>query len=408
MGVFMTAVAALYHEARDRLTRAERDARVADALREQLAAEDQHRAFFENIQELVVIYQAVRDERGNVTDWVVRDTNARTREHLESLLRSMGRLPPGEPFVGLRVSAMSGPEQAALLAERWAGAIAGTPLTYERSFGGREYSVTAFAMGADVVATLAFDITDRKRAEETLRESDRRKSEFLAVLSHELRNPLVPIRNFIYVLDRAAPDGAVAARARQGIKRQTEHLTQLVDDLLDVTRISRGRIELHRSRIDLREIVRGTAEDLRSSFEETGVALRIDQAPGPVWIEADQTRIAQVLWNLLHNALKFTPDAGIVTVDVGDDDGCAEISVRDTGVGMPPEDVRSMFEPFAQAERSLARTQGGLGLGLALVKGLVELHGGSVRARSEGPGLGAEFTVRLPLADPEGASAGAP
>ncbi len=259
----------------------------------------------------------------------------------------------------------------------------------------------------DVIGLLGIsrDITERKRMEEALhranerlRDADRRKDEFISLLSHELRNPLAPIRNSIHILDRAAPDSAQAARAKEVIRRQTDHLTRLVDDLLDVTRVSRGKIQLQCRRLDLRDVVRRTCDDHRAMFEERGIELRIDTTPGAVWVDADATRIAQVAGNLLQNAAKFTSEGGVVSVHTGVADGRAELRVRDDGVGMNPEEIDRMFEPFAQAERSLARTHGGLGLGLALVRGLVELHGGIVRAHSGGPGRGAEFVVTLPLA----------
>jgi PAS domain S-box-containing protein len=258
------------------------------------------------------------------------------------------------------------------------------------------------------MAGMALDITTRKRAEEALRESDRRKSEFLGVLSHELRNPLASIRNSTYVLDHVPSDSPAAMGARRIIQRQTEQLARLVDDLLDVTRISRGKVELDRKQIDLRDVVLRTCEDHRSMFDEGQVELRHDLPVSPVWVDADAIRISQVLGNLLQNAVKFTPADGAVTVKVAARDGSAEMSVRDTGVGMRPEEVEHMFAPFAQAEQGLARTKGGLGLGLALSKGLVELHGGSLRARSDGPGLGSEFLVLLPLAPAPEISPAAP
>jgi PAS domain S-box-containing protein len=250
------------------------------------------------------------------------------------------------------------------------------------------------------------DITERKRTEEALRDADRRKGEFLAVLSHELRNPLAPIRNGIHLLERAAPGSAQAARAREIVRRQAEHLTRLVDDLLDITRISRGKIELRRARVDLREVADRTTDDLHALFEQSRVALRVERSAGPVWVDADPTRIAQVLGNLLHNAVNFTPAGGTVTVTISARDGRAELAVRDDGVGMDPVQVEAMFEPFAQADQNLARTKGGLGLGLALVKGLVELHGGTVQARSGGIDRGAEFAVTLPLSSTRAAAAG--
>jgi CheY-like chemotaxis protein/anti-sigma regulatory factor (Ser/Thr protein kinase) len=207
------------------------------------------------------------------------------------------------------------------------------------------------------------------------------------------------MRNSIYLLERAEPGSEQATGAKQILRRQTEQLTRLVADLLDMTRISRGKIELQRGRVDLREVVRKTADDLLSLFDQSEVELRVEHAAGPVWVDADETRIVQVVGNLLQNAAKFTPARGTVTVGVATPEGRAELYVRDTGVGLEREHVERVFEPFAQADNSLARTKGGLGLGLALVKGIVEAHGGSVRARSEGRGRGAEFVVTLPLSE---------
>ena len=244
------------------------------------------------------------------------------------------------------------------------------------------------------------DVTERKAAEELLRAEDRQKSEFLAVLSHELRNPLAPIRNSLHVLERAQPGSDLARHATAVLRRQTEHLTRLVDDLLDVTRISRGKMELNRETLDAREVIRRTRDDHLSIFEQRGIQLRLEEPAGPVWIEADAARLSQVLGNLLHNAAKFTPHGGSALVTVDAEHGQAVVRVRDTGIGMEPDQVERMFEPFVQAANTLARTQGGLGLGLALVKGLVELHGGTVSATSVGLGSGSDFVIRFPLAAP--------
>jgi signal transduction histidine kinase/ActR/RegA family two-component response regulator len=391
MGVLMSAFAGLYRRVHHRLTASEKDLAVR-------AIEEKHRAFFENTHDFAVIHQAIRDEHGQVIDWTFDTMNARTREHLEDVFRTMGRLEHGESLLGKRVSELAGTELAAWLSKKWRGVLAGQAASYERSFGGREYAVTAFKMGESTVGTVAFDITDRKRSEDALREADRRKNEFLAVLSHELRNPLAPIRNSIWVLNRVSADSSDAKSAMQVLHRQAQHLTRIVDDLLDVARISRGRIDLRRGHVDLREVVLRSCEDHRSSFEEKEVELRHEMTEAPVWGDVDPTRISQVLGNLLHNAAKFTPARGTVTVELASRGGCAELRVRDTGVGMRPEEVEHMFQPFAQAEQGLARMKGGLGLGLALSKGLVELHGGSLRGRSDGPGRGAEFLVLLPLA----------
>ncbi|MGC4000879.1 MAG: PAS domain S-box protein [Anaeromyxobacter sp.] len=256
------------------------------------------------------------------------------------------------------------------------------------------------------VVEVNIDVTERTRAEAALRrahallsEADRQKTHFLAVLSHELRNPLAPIRNGIHLLGHAPADSEPGRRALEVLRRQAEHLTRLVDDLLDVTRISAGKIELQRQRVELREVVRGSIDDARGLFERAEVQLREEVATGPAWVDADPTRLAQVIGNLLHNAQKFTPAGGAVTVRLEAGGLGARLRIRDTGAGMPPGREHEMFEPFAQGDQGVARTKGGLGLGLALVKSLVEMHGGLVRARSEGPGRGTEFVVELPLAE---------
>jgi PAS domain S-box-containing protein len=253
---------------------------------------------------------------------------------------------------------------------------------------------------------LHFDITDSKRTEEALRQAnvqladaDRRKNEFLAVLSHELRNPLAPIKSGLHILDHAAPGGDHARRAQAVMTRQVDQLVRLVDDLLDITRITRNKVQLQRQRLEINELARRTIEDHRSSFEKAEVHVDFEPAPTPVFVDADWNRLAQVVGNLLQNAVKFTPRGGRVTVTVSTDAASRRATVRvaDTGVGMAPEMVARLFEPFTQADATLDRSKGGLGLGLALVKGLVELHGGDVSAASAGLGQGSEFIVRFPL-----------
>jgi signal transduction histidine kinase/CheY-like chemotaxis protein len=241
------------------------------------------------------------------------------------------------------------------------------------------------------------DITESKRTEEALREADRRKDEFLGMLSHELRNPLAPIRNSIYLLHHVPPGSDHAARAQRIIERQTEHLTRLVDDLLDVTRIARGKIELRRSRVDLREVVCRAADDFRLLLHDRGIEFRVGISDAELWADADATRITQVVCNLLHNASKFTHRGDEVTLSLRQVGDAAEVRVTDTGVGIDPALLPSIFEPFVQGERTLARTEGGLGLGLALVKGIAEMHGGTIHVESAGKGKGAGFVVRLPL-----------
>jgi PAS domain S-box-containing protein len=247
-------------------------------------------------------------------------------------------------------------------------------------------------------AVVAVDVTKQRRIEEALRESVRRKTHFLAILSHELRNPLAPIQNSLQLLERSPEGSPQSAHAREVIRRQVDHLTRLVEDLLDMSRITHDKITLERDRLDAREVVRRACEDVRHAFEERGLALRLDLSSAPLWVDADPTRLAQIVGNLLANALKFTPPSGVVDVTLRDDHGDLELRVRDTGSGIEPHLLEEIFEPFAQAERTRGTARGGIGIGLALVKSLVALHGGAVRAQSRGSGHGAEFIVTLPLA----------
>jgi PAS domain S-box-containing protein len=265
------------------------------------------------------------------------------------------------------------------------------------SFSSAPLQLGGQAVGAVTVCT---DITDLIRTQEALREADRRKDEFLAVLSHELRNPLAPIRNSLVVLDRAAPGGDQARRAQAIIDRQVTHLVRLVDDLLDVTRIARNKIRLQCELLDVTELVRRTIEDHRSLFEESEVHLEAELPAERIAVNGDRTRLAQVVGNLLQNAAKFTGRGGRTQVSVGVDEVAKRVIIRvgDSGVGIPPELLPHVFQPFMQADDTLDRSKGGLGLGLALVEGLVGLHGGDVSAHSKGIGKGAEFIVRLPLA----------
>jgi two-component system CheB/CheR fusion protein len=258
---------------------------------------------------------------------------------------------------------------------------------------------------ARFVSELAERALVHQRDGRALREADDRKNEFLGVLSHELRNPLAPIRNALHLLDHASPASAQALRARGVIRRQVDHLTHLVDDLLDSTRISRGKIELERTALDLAQLVERTVDDHRALLAERGLTVEVRKEHGPAWVLADATRIAQVLGNLLQNSAKFTPPGGHVTVTTARACGRARVSVRDTGIGIDPTLLESVFEPFTQGDDTLHRTEGGLGLGLALAKGLVELHGGRIEARSEGRGRGAEVAFELELA--AGAASGA-
>jgi signal transduction histidine kinase/ActR/RegA family two-component response regulator len=289
---------------------------------------------------------------------------------------------------------------------------------YVRADGRRVPVLIALSTQGDGIAAFVVDLSAEKAAQRALQESeeryrtlaarlaeaDRRKDEFLGMLSHELRNPLAPIRNSIFTLRRSGGrDPALRERALSIVDRQVEHLTRLVDDLLDVTRITRGKIELRRERVDLGELLARTVEDHRVLAESRGVELRIDGAPARAVVDGDPTRLMQILGNLLQNAVKFSPPGGHVWTSLAVDEGAGRVALRvgDDGPGIEPALLDHLFEPFVQGDRTLARAGGGLGLGLALVKGFTELHGGRVEAASAGPDRGAQFTVSLPLATPE-------
>ncbi|MGZ8255656.1 MAG: PAS domain S-box protein [Burkholderiaceae bacterium] len=251
---------------------------------------------------------------------------------------------------------------------------------------------------------VGIDVTERKRDEEVLRrqatelaDADRRKDEFLAMLAHELRNPLAPIRNSLQYLQLKGPDTAELQSARDIIDRQVRQLVRLVDDLLDVSRISRGKIDLQRQRINLNMVVESAVESSRPLIDANDHCLVVRLPASPVEIDADMTRLVQVLQNLLNNAAKYTPHGGRIELSAAVEAGEVVIRVCDNGIGIPPDLVNRVFEMFMQLDRRIERSSGGLGIGLTLVQRLVELHGGRVEAFSEGPGRGSTFVVHLPL-----------
>ena len=243
----------------------------------------------------------------------------------------------------------------------------------------------------------ALDVTALKRAEEALREADRRKDEFLATLAHELRNPLAPIRNVVHVLQLTGGDDPAARKARDMMERQLNHLVRLVDDLLDVSRITRGKLRLRAEPTDLGAVVRNAVEVSRPLIEQAGHELTVSLPAEVVPLHADVVRLSQVFANLLNNAAKYTEPGGRIRLTATVEGPTVAVSVRDTGVGIPPAALPKLFDIFSQVAGHQERSQGGLGIGLSLVKGLVELHGGTVETRSDGPGTGSEFVVRLPV-----------
>jgi CheY-like chemotaxis protein/two-component sensor histidine kinase len=240
-------------------------------------------------------------------------------------------------------------------------------------------------------------VTERRAAEEALREAGRRKDEFLAMLAHELRNPLAPIRNALHILSMPGMSSEAVEQSRQMIERQVRHLVRLVDDLLDVSRIMRSRIELRKEPVDLAIVIASAVETAQPMLDAQGQEIIVQLPDESLWLDADPARLTQVIANLLHNAAKFSQRAGRVWLTAERQGNEAVLRVRDEGAGIAPDLVPHIFDLFVQADRSLERSQGGLGIGLTVVRKLVELHGGRVTASSEGPGKGSEFVVCLPV-----------
>jgi PAS domain S-box-containing protein len=263
---------------------------------------------------------------------------------------------------------------------------------------------TTFAGGEPIrsVGTV-FEITERKRTETALRrnkeqlhESDRRKDEFLAMLGHELRNPLAAIRSASELLRLYTVDDSRLIRVGDVLERQSNHMVRLVDGLLEVSRIARGKILLEWTIVDLRRVLEGVLEDRREQLATSGLELHMDLPARPLWVAGDEVRLTQIFDNLFGNAIKFTRAPGAIMLAAEILDAVVQVTIADTGAGIRRDILEVIFEPFAQDEQEIARVSGGLGIGLALVRGLVELHGGDVLARSAGPGQGSEFEVRLP------------
>jgi CheY-like chemotaxis protein len=240
------------------------------------------------------------------------------------------------------------------------------------------------------------DITERKEAEEAAKAADRRKDEFLATLAHELRNPLAPIGNALEIIKQAENDRDAVRLARDTMERQFAQMVRLVDDLLDVGRITRDKLELRRQTVEMASVIHQAVETSRLLAEQNGHEMQVVLPPTSLQVHADPVRLAQVFSNLLNNACKFTEPGGTISITAERRDGEALVLIKDTGIGIAPDMLGSIFEMFEQADKSLEKTRGGLGIGLTLVKRLVELHGGSIEAKSEGLGRGSEFVVRLP------------
>ncbi len=289
-------------------------------------------------------------------------------------------------------------------------ATTGIPVRFveqAKAINGRWFDVSAFRLGDEHshrVAILFTDITprmeaqaERERLVSQLREQDRRKDEFLATLAHELRNPLAPIRNGLQLIRLTDTTGSVE-QARAMMERQVGQLVRLVDDLLDASRITTGKLELRRERVDVQSVIRAELDTLNATFVQAGLALTAELPRSAVDIDGDPIRLAQIVSNLLTNAIKYTPRGGSVHVTLASDGVRANLTVSDSGIGIPPEMLESVFEMFTQVDRTIEKTSGGLGIGLSLVKWLIEMHGGEISAHSDGEGRGTRFEVELPVA----------
>ena len=370
------------------------------------AKEERYRALFESIDEGFCVVRLIRDAQGSVRDYRFEEANEAFAMHTglqDAVGKTIRELAPGHENHWFQIY------------ERVARTGEATRFVEEARAMNRWFDVYASRLGgpgSDLVAVIFSDITQRLLAEQDLRrlndelaQANRRKTEFLATLAHELRNPLAPLSNGLHLMRMGASKPELLDKTRQMMERQVQHMVHLVDDLLDVARISTGKVELRRQRIDLKEVVATAVETSASLIESGRHKLHVEMPSQPLPMDADPTRIAQVVSNLLNNAAKYTPEPGRITLKVRVEGSEAVLSVTDTGIGIDPDALAQVFEMFAQVPSSAAKPLGGLGIGLSLVQSLVALHGGSVSAASPGPGQGSTFTARLPLAVAEGAGA---
>ncbi|CAN7145246.1 PAS domain-containing protein [Massilia sp. LjRoot122] len=362
------------------------------------ASEERYRTLFESVDQGFCIFEMIFDEQERPVDYRFLEMNKMFESHTglrDAVGRTAKELVPDLDGVWFetygRVAQTGEPvrfESEAPAMERWFD-------VYATRLGGA---------GSKRVALLFSDITDRKRSEDTLvklasdlAEADQRKTEFLATLAHELRNPLAPIRSGLSVMRLHGDNAASVARVREMMERQVSHMVHLIDDLLDIARISGGKLELKKEHADLRTVLSSAVETSLPLIEAARHELSIEVPDAAVPAEVDVTRIAQVVANLLNNAAKYTPAGGRIGLSMRVEGEEALIAVSDNGIGIPQEALSAVFEMFSQVGHHLARAQGGLGIGLSLVRRLVDMHGGTVSASSAGPGSGSVFTVRLPL-----------
>ena len=376
--------------------------RQLEAEHELASSEERYRTVFDSIDEGLCVIEMCYDANGRPCDYLFLETNPAFVKHtglVDAVGKTMRQLAPGHEQYWFdiygRVAETGEPvrfENEARVLDRW-------------------YDVYATRLGAPElrrVAILFNDISARRRSEEALRqmahdlaEANRLKTEFLATLAHELRNPLAPIRSGLQFIRRAPSDAqgaAGVARVHEIMERQMSHLVNLVDDLLDVARITRGQVALRRERIDLGAVLSAAVETSLPQIEDARHQLDVRLPEAPLMVDADATRLTQVVSNLLNNAARYTPKGGRIVLAAGRDGEQAWVTVSDNGIGIAPAALEEVFRMFTQVGQTQQSGSGGLGIGLSLVRSLVELHGGTVRADSKGTNAGSVFTVRLPLA----------
>jgi PAS domain S-box-containing protein len=379
---------------------AEAAAAAINASNERLRiSEERYRTLFDSIDEGFCLIDLLFDSDGHCTDYRFVEVNP-------AFAKQTGLVNP----VGKRMKDLVPDLEPHWFATYGKVARTGVPVRFVDQVNGmmgRWFDVYVARLGGDgskTVAVLFNDITDRKRANDDLRtlakelaESDRRKTEFLATLAHELRNPLAPLASGLQVMKLSAAEPVVVERTRSMMERQVNHMVHLVDDLLDIARITTGKVDLKTERVDLQTIIASAVETSMPLIEAGRHELVVDVPDEVMLLEVDFTRVAQVVSNLLNNAAKYTPARGRIGLAAHREGNEVVIAVSDTGIGIPPAAIPTVFEMFTQVGRNMERAQGGLGIGLSLVRRLIELHGGTVSAASGGVGRGSTFTVRLPL-----------
>jgi len=373
------------------------------------SSEERYRTLFDSVDDGVCVIEMLYDAEGKPCDYRFLEINPAFERHT-GLRDAIGRT----------VRSMNPVHEAHWFETYGRVALTGEPVRFVNEAAGlnRWYDVYAARVGAQGshrVVVLFTDITERRRTELELRrladdlaEQDRLKTEFLATLAHELRNPLAPIRSGLQLMRRTKADPAAVARVQDIMDRQLDHLVHLVDDLLDIARITRGQVELKPARVDLAEVLDAAVETSMPLIEASGHRLELRLPDEALTLHADFTRITQVVSNLLNNAAKYTPRGGAIVLEAARDGGDAVIVVADNGIGIPQESLEEVFKMFTQVSQHAQRIPGGLGIGLSLVRRLVEMHGGSIGAASAGANQGSVFTVRLPLARPGVAQEAAP